>query len=86
MTKNEQFLTLSKKFVNQQFSEFGLNSKNQVMTLFTEIFVTEVVKIKEWSVKNLDITHPILKKTFLKIYLGIFTFSKEKGISYFFQY
>ena len=47
MTKNEQFLTLSKKFVNQQFSEFGLNSKNQVMTLFTEIFVTEVVKIKE---------------------------------------
>ena len=47
MTKNEQFLPYSKKFLNEQFSEFGLNSQNQVINLCTEIFVTKVFKIKE---------------------------------------
>ena len=47
MTKNEQFLPHSKKFLNENFSEFGLNSQNQVINLCTEVFVTKVFKIKE---------------------------------------
>ena len=67
MTKNEQFLPHSKKFLNENFSEFGLNSQNQVINLCTEIFVTKVFKIKEWCAKNLDIMHPILKGKFFKV-------------------
>ena len=46
MTKNEQFVTDLEKFVNEQFSEFGANSQNQEMSLFTKVSLIEVGKIK----------------------------------------
>ena len=46
MTKNEQLVTDFKKFVNQQFSELGVNLKNQEMSLFKKVIPTKVGKIK----------------------------------------
>ena len=48
------------------------------MSLFTEIFVTKVVKIKELQAKNVNIMHLVLNKKFFKIYLSILKFLKEK--------
>ena len=48
------------------------------MSLFTEIFVTKVVKIKELRAKNVNIMHLVLNEKFFKIYLSIFKFLKEK--------
>ena len=56
------------------------------MSQFTEIFVTKVVKIKDWRATNLNITHSVLKRKFFKIYLSIFKFLKEKKVNWFFQY
>ena len=56
------------------------------MSLFTEIFVTKVVKIKELQAKNVNIMHLVLNKKFLKIYLSILKFLKEKKMNRFFQY
>ena len=52
--------------------------QNQEMSLFTEIFVTKVVKIKELQAKNVNIMHLVLNKKFFKIYLSILKFLKEK--------
>ena len=54
--------------------------------MFTEIFVTKVVKIKEWWGKNLNVMHSVLKGKFVKIYLSIFKFLKEKKVNWFFKY
>ena len=48
------------------------------MSLFTEMFVTKVVKIKELQAKNVNIMHLVLNKKFFKIYLSILKFLKEK--------
>ena len=52
--------------------------QNQEMSLFTEIFVIKVVKIKELQAKNVNIMHLVLNKKFFKIYLSILKFLKEK--------
>ena len=78
MTKNEEFVIDFEKFMNEQFFEFGGNLQNQEMSLFTEIFVTKVVKIKELQAKNGNIMHLVLNKKFFKIYLSILKFLKEK--------
>ena len=78
MTKNEKFVIDFEKFMNEQFFEFGGNLQNQEMSLFTEIFVTKVVKIKELQAKNVNIMHLVLNKKFFKIYLSILKFLKEK--------
>ena len=86
MTKNEKFVINFEKFMNEQFFEFGGNLQNQEMSLFTEIFVTKVVKIKELQAKNVNIMHLVLNKKFFKIYLSILKFLKEKKMNWFFQY
>ena len=86
MTKNEKFVIDFEKFMNEQFFEFGGNLQNQEMSLFTEIFVTKVVKIKELQAKNVNIMYLVLNKKFLKICLSILKFLKEKKMNWFFQY
>ena len=36
------------------------------MSLFTDIFVTKVVKFKEWRATNLNVMHFVVKGKFLK--------------------